>query len=327
MTGELTKAAAVTRAAELRGLAKRLGRAARSQATRDAYGKDFERFTAWCRQDELQALPAAPETVGLYIAHLYAKRPALSTGTIERAIAGIAYQHRLAGHQLDRGHPAISHVLAGAKRERKSRPKGKRPIIGDELRRVLEVCRDDFAGKRNRAMLLVGFFGALRGSELVGIEVGHLTESPAGYRLLIPSSKGDQEGEGQYIGLPRQKEPNLCPVRAVKAWLQTADIETGPVFVRLNSRGQPEIFGKPMTDRSWRRIVKELAHRAGFSAQEVAEISGHSLRAGHITTGYLKNVDEERLQRQARQKDPRTTRRYNRQATVFVANSADGLMD
>jgi hypothetical protein len=157
VTGEVTKAAPIP-AADLARLAAKLGRPARAQAPRDAYAKDFAGFSAWCRQAEHQALPAAPATVGLYIAYLFARRPVLSTATIERAVAGIAYQHRLAGHQLDRGHPAIAEVLAGAKRERKHRPKGKRPIIGADLRRVLEVCREDFksfllsAGKRSLSL-------------------------------------------------------------------------------------------------------------------------------------------------------------------------------
>lgn len=327
MSTELTKPGALSQAAELARLAVKLGRAARSAATRGAYAGDFARFSAWCRQEGHQPLPATPATIGLYIANLFSQKPAVSTATIERAVAGIAFQHRLAGHQLDRSHPAIADVLAGVKRQRKARPREAKPIIADELRRMLEVCGGDPAGQRNRAMLLVAFFGALRGSELVSIELDHLTESPAGYKLLIPSSKGDQEGQGQYIGLPRQDEAGLCPVRALKAWLQAADIDSGPVFVRLNSRGQPEIYGKALSDRAWRLIVKDLAHRAGFSAAEVASISGHSLRAGHITTGYMKEVPEWALQKQARHRDSRTTRRYNRQATVFVGNSAKGLMD
>jgi integrase len=322
-----TKPSELTPAADLARVAADLGRASRSAGTRKAYAGDYARFSAWCRQEGHQSMPAAPAVVGLYIAALFASKPPASIATIERAIAGIAYQHRIAGHGLDRQHPAIADVLSGARRQRKAPPKQTRPIISDELRRLLEVCPDSPVGRRNRAMLLIGFYGALRGSELVAIELAHLTESPNGYRLLIPSSKGDQEGQGQYIGLPRHDEARLCPVKALKAWLQAADIDQGPVFVRMNNRGQPEIYGKALTDRAWRLIVKDLAKRAGFKPEEVLEISGHSLRAGHITTGYMKQVPEWALQKQARHVDARTTRRYNRQATVFVGNSAKGLMD
>ncbi|HVJ35193.1 MAG TPA: site-specific integrase [Terriglobia bacterium] len=312
---------------ELARVAADLARASSSPETRKAYDRAYARFAAWCGQGGHSPLPTTPAIVGLYIAHLFSLKPARSIATIELAVAGIAYRNRMAGHALDRRHPAIAAVLAGCKRKRKQPPRQARPIVADELRRVLEVCRDDFAGKRNRALLLVAFYGALRGSELVGMKVEHLTESPAGYRLLIPSSKGDQEGEGQYIGLPRQSVAALCPVCAIKTWLQAADIESGPVFVRLDRRGRPEIYGNALTDRAWRMIVKELAKSAGFAPEDVAYMSGHSLRAGHITTGYLKEVDEAQLQKQARHRDPRTTRLYNRQATVFLANSAKGLMD
>jgi integrase len=323
---ELTHASPIARrAADLARKAADLGRAATAPKTRTAYTGDWSRFQRWCRELQLAAMPAAPETIGLYIAALLEAGKAPST--IDRAISAIAHQHRMNGTPLNRKHPAIAAVLSGAKRILKRPVKQVRPLVASDIRLLLEVCGQNRVGKRNRALLLTGFAGALRGSELVGLTLEQLVESKDGYQLTLSSSKGDQEGRGQVTGLPRDDlNPNLCPVRALKAWIAAADIDAGPIFYQVNARDQVESFGAALTDRSLRRILKELARRAGFKPAEIAQISGHSLRAGHITTGYLHDVAEPDLQAQARHQDPKTTRRYYRPATVFSKNSARGLL-
>jgi len=323
--GPLHRPPVVERAADLARKAAALGRASKADNTRKGYAGDGKRFTAWCQHLGLPAMPAAPETIGLYIAALVEAGKAAST--IDRAVSAIAHLHKLQGHPLNRKHPAIADILAGARRTVKYAPRQARPLVAGDIRRLLEVCSNNLAGIRNRALLLVGFAGALRGAELVGLTVEDLRESAGGYTLRLASSKGDQEGRGQLVGLPRDDlNPNLCPVRAVKAWLKAADIEAGPIFFPINKRDQVELFGNPLSDRSLRKILKRLAARAGLKPDEVALTSGHSLRAGHLTTGYLNEVEERALQDQARHKDPKTTRRYFRPATVFQGNSAKGLL-
>ncbi len=305
--------------------AAELGRAAKAPRTLAAYRADWQAFVAWCQDRGLGFLPAEPQTLGLYIADRSRGIAQLNPRSLERAIAGILYRHRLEGHALDRRHSAIAEVLAGAKREKPNPLRQALPLTAPRLKRLLEACGQDIVGIRDRALLLTGFYGALRRSELVGIDLEHLQEEGGGYRLVIPRSKTDQEGEGALVGLPRAGEESLCPVLALEAWLRHADIDGGPVFRGIDRWGRVSLYR--LSERAVNLILKSLAKSAGFSKAEIAGISGHSLRAGHITQAYEKNVAEAQIQSQARHRNPASTRRYNRAATLFSQSSAKGLLE
>lgn len=211
-----------------------LGKAAKSPNTRKAYDSDWRAIRAWCASHQLAPLPAAPATIGLYIAALGSGAGARAPSTIERVLAGIAHQHRMKGLAFDRKHPAIADVLAGLERTRRRPVQQKAPLMPDLLRRLLDTCGEDLAGYRDRALLLLQFNGALRRSELVDVDVEHLKENKDGYLLTLPWSKGDQEGQGIILGIPRAGNTDLCPVQAIKEWLHYADIDSGPVFRRIN---------------------------------------------------------------------------------------------
>lgn len=317
---ELTKAG-LTKTAET---AADLGRAAKSANTRRAYDADWRAFRAWCSSNKLDALPADPATVGLYIAAIGTGAGALAPSSIERALAGISAQHRLKGFPFDRRHPAIADVLSGLKRSVRRAVKPKAALTADRLKPVLDMCGNDLAGVRDRAVLLLGFCGALRRSELVGIDVEHLGDTKDGYLLTLPFSKTDQEGKGEVIGIPRSTSRDLCPVRAIKDWLRLADIDGGPVFRRVTRWGAVEL--DRLTDQSVALIVKKRAKAAGLRPAEVAGLAAHSLRAGFITTAYEKDVPEQATQRHVRHKRADTTRRYNRVASAFKGNPAKGLL-
>jgi integrase len=311
--------------AEVAQTAAQLGKAAKSANTRRAYDGDWRAFRAWCAEHHLGPLPAAPATVGLYIAALGSGAGARSPTTIERALAGIAHQHRMKGLAFDRRHPAIADVLAGLKRTRRRAVKQSAALMPPLMRKLLEVCGEDLPGLRDRAILLLGFSGALRRSELVGVDVEHLKENRDGYLLTIPWAKTDQEGQGIILGIPRGNHADVCPVQAIKEWLYYADIDGGPVFRRINRWGTVEL--DRLGAQSVALIVKRRAQAAGLAHAEIAALSGHSLRAGFVTTAYDKDVPEHATQRHARHKKVETTRRYNRVVSAFKGNPAKGLLE
>jgi integrase len=302
-----------------------LARAAKAENTQRAYDADWRRFDAWCAGRGLNPMPADPVTVGLFIADVTAGVAGLAPATIDRMVSGIAAAHRAGGFMLDRRHPAIADVLQGLRRTKRATRKRAAPIMPDALAKLLEACEGDLRGLRDRAIILLGWTGALRRSEITGVDREHLTEHPEGLLLHLPSSKGDQEGEGVTLGIPFAKRPTLCPVRALNAWLEAADIDGGPVFRRINKWGAVEL--DRLTDQSVRLILKRRAKAARLPAAELARISGHSLRAGFITTAYEKDVPEQATQRHARHKKADTTRSYNRVVSAFKQNAAKALLD
>jgi integrase len=300
-----------------------LARAAKSENTRRAYDADWRRFDEWCRSRKLVSLPAEPVTVGLFIADLSAGAGGLAPSTIDRMISGLVAAHRAKGLALDRRHPAIADVLRGLKRKKRGQRKQAAPLMQDALAKVLEACGGDRRGLRDRALILLGWGGALRRSELVGIDVEHLAETPEGYLLSIEASKTDQEGQGVTLGIPKGKR-GLCPVEAVKAWLAAADIDAGPMFRRINRWGAVE--RDRLTDQSVRLILKERAKAADLPPADIARLSGHSLRAGFITSAYDRDVPEQATQRHVRHKKADTTRGYNRVVSAFKQNPAKMLL-
>ncbi len=306
-------------------LAVDLARAAKSANTRRAYAADWARFTEWCRVKRLDPLPADPVTVGLFIADLSAGRGGLAPSTLDRMVTGICAQHRAKGLLLDRRHPAIAHVLQGLKRTKRAQKRRAAPLVQADLGLVLDALGDDLRSLRDRALLLLGWSAALRRSELVAIDVAHLTDTRDGILLFLPASKTDQEGEGATLGIPFAKKKGRCPVRAIKAWLDAADIDDGPIFRRINKWGAVE--RDRLTDGSVARILKKRGKIAGLPAAQLERTSGHSLRAGFITTAYDKEVPEQATQRHARHKSADTTRSYNRVASAFKQNAAKAIFD
>nr|WP_298689512.1 site-specific integrase [uncultured Dongia sp.] len=301
-----------------------LGRAAKSDNTRRAYDADWRSFRSWCATNHFDPLPASPATIGLYIAAIGTGAGAKAPSSIERALAGISSQHRLKGFPFDRRHPAVADVLSGLKRSVRRAKRPKAALTADRMLPVIEVCGRDLAGVRDRALLLLGFSGALRRSELVGVDVEHLAETKDGYLLTLPFSKTDQDGQGAVLGIPRSPNADLCPVTAIKAWLRLADIDGGPVFRRVTRWGAVEL--DRLSDRSVALIVKSRAMAAGLRPVDVAKLAGHSLRAGFITTAYEMDVPEQATQKHVRHKRADTTRGYNRVASAFKGNPAKGLL-
>jgi len=290
----------------------------KSASTRRVYRSDWQIFIAWCSARGLEPLPATPETVARFLSS--EATAGVKASTLGRRAAAIGYAHKLAGYRdPPSGAEAVKAVLRGIRRRFGTAPTRKSPATADLIGEMLKHCPDTLAGKRDRALLALGFAGAFRRSELVALEVADLAEVPDGLRVTIRKSKTDQEGAGQEIAIPRGYR--LRPVEAVEMWLAAAEINSGPVLraVLKGNRLQPE----PLTDRSVAKIVKRYACLAGL---EPAQFAGHSLRAGFITSAAESGATVLRIADQSRHKSLDVLRSYVRRADMFKDHAGAGFL-
>lgn len=287
-------------------------RASRAANTLRAYASDWADFSAWCAQEGLCALPASEATVGVYLA---ARARTLSVATLARRLASIAAVHREADAPIPTG-GRCAEVWAGIRRSKGVAQTGVAPVRTQELRALLATCGGDLLGLRDRALLLVGFAGAFRRSELVALDVADIAEDDAGLTVTIRQSKTDQEGAGVTIGLPRGVRPDTCPARALAAWLDAAGIGEGPVFRSVDRHGN---VGDRLSGRAVALVVKRHVEAAGIDPERYA---GHSLRAGLATSAAQAGVGLQDIAAQTRHKSLEMVRRYIRQAELFTNNAA-----
>ena len=295
--------------------------AADAPATLRAYAADLAHFKAWCEAHDFQPMPASPETVGAYLA---AAGLGYALPTLRRRVAAIARAHRIAKHPLDTSHPAIRETLRGIARTHGEPARRSAALTTAEIRRLVEVCGDDLAGLRDRALLLIGFAGALRRSELVGLDVAHVRPTPTGLRLLIPRSKTDAAGEGAEIGITRGTQEDTCPVRALRAWLRAAEIGDGPVFRRVTQWGT--VGRKRLHPDAVRQILARRAAAAGIRGTLLEPVTPHGMRAGFVTTAYRNGVPDEEIMGHTRHRSLTTMRSYVRRAKLGNA-SPSGKLD
>lgn len=300
-------------------------RESRAANTRRAYASDWSAFVAWCDGAGLASLPAAPETVALYLA---AQAATLRPGTLARRLVAIAAAHRAAGQQLDTRHAAVRETFAGIKRTHGTAQQGKAPAVVAELRRMVDAQPDTLAGTRNRALLLVGFAGAFRRSEIAGLNVEDLAFTTEGLVVTLRRSKTDQAGEGRKVGVPYGSTPSTCPVRAARAWIDAAGITAGAVFREIATGGQLAApytdaagrqRGERLSDKSIANIVKAAAKAAGLDASRYA---GHSLRAGLATSAAAAGVSERAIMKTTGHRSVAMVRRYIRDGELFRENAA-----
>ena len=281
----------------------------KSAGTRRAYRADWRIFAAWCAERGLDPLPATPETVARFLSAQ--ANEGAKASTIGRRAAAIGYAHKLAGHsEPPTNAEMVKSVMRGIRRAIGAAPKQKAPATADLVRAMLDACPDTLQGKRDRALLALGFAGAFRRSELVALEVADLAEVPDGLRVTVRRSKTDQEGLGQEIAIPRGYR--LRPVEAVQAWLAAAEISSGPVFRPVLKGGR--VQAEPLTAHSVAAIVKRYAELAGL---DPAQFAGHSLRAGFITSAADSGAALLRIADQSRHKSLDVLRGYVRRADMF----------
>jgi site-specific recombinase XerD len=273
---------------------KRIANESKAKNTRLAYRSDWRVFERWAESMGLEAYPAAPKTIALYIAHLQKLRR--KPATVARHLTSIKKYHQLAGAD----HPITEHVrelLAGVRRLEGIYPSKKRPITLEVLRRCLEQSSSDFIGIRNKAILLVGWAGAFRRSELAAMTCEDLEDDEKGIIVTIRKSKTDQIGKGRRVGLPFvDHDHSLCAPRALRRWRDLSRIRTGPIWRRVGKHGRGSLYcwtdENAITGKNIALIVKEMVKAAGY---DPAHYAGHSLRAGLCTTLAVAGIEERRI--------------------------------
>ena len=295
--------------------AEAYARASRSPATKRAYTHDWQHFQTWCSDNQYSSLPATPETVANYLATLADQGRAVATLT--RRIAAISQAHQLAGHPSPTRDERVRTVMKGIKRTIGVAQTQKAPATIEVLRVLIEHIGEGLLGTRNRALLLVGFAGAFRRSELVSLDVGDVVFVPAGMVITLRQSKTDQEKEGVKKAIPCGVFPATCPVRALQAWVRTANITSGPIFRPLDRHGN--IKQLRLTSQSVALVIKRYAALAKL---DVADFAGHSLRAGFATTAGAARVAERDIMRQTGHQSVQMVRRYIREGELFRDNAA-----
>ena len=297
--------------------AARFAAAEKAHTTRRAYRTDFRIFSAWCQERELDPLPASPAAVAAYLAYEVGQN--LRPSTLGRRLAAIQFAHRSAGHEPPTNDEAVKATLRGIRRTLGIARTRKAPATANRAKAMARAVPDSLVGIRDRAILLLGFAGAFRRSELVALDVADIQPSDSGLRVTIRRSKVDQEGEGAVIAIAPGSTD--CPARALTAWLNAAGIGEGPVFRPINKVGK--VSSARLSDRSVANIVKAYADRAGLDGRM---FSAHSLRSGFLTSAAANGASIFKMMDVSRHKSADTLRGYVQDAELFKDHAGSGLL-
>jgi integrase len=282
-----------------------------AEATVRAYTADFEHFENWCRTHGFTSMPASPDTVGAYLA---SSGEGYALSTLRRRVAAIAHVCRLKGYTLDTRARPIRGTIKGIARNHGEPSRRAAALTTEEVKQLCAVCDDSLTGMRDRALFLVGFAGALRRSELVGLDVGHVKWTDEGMILLIMRSKTDQHGMGAEIAIVPGSVEETCPVRVLKRWLAAAKISSGPIFRKVGAAGH--IQKHRLKPDAVRQILLKRAAIAGITGTRREPISPHGLRAGFVTTAYKNGARDEEIMEHTRHRSYVTMRGYIRRAKL-----------
>ena len=304
--------------------------AARSPETKRAYASDFRLFEQWCGQAGLCSLPATVSTIGLYMTDL--ATGGAKVATISRRLAAISFCHkenRLPSPCSMKADRQLAQVYAGIRKTRGTKQEGKAAVSLSLIRRMVDIAEGGpFTASRDRALILIGFAGGLRRSELAGIRCEHLQPHARGITITLPRSKTDQEGQGREVEIARGSQPEhtplsecTCPVRALDQWLRQAGIESGPVFRKVN-RGE-NVQKAALNPASVAWIVKRALGRAGV--RDLHRYGAHSLRAGFATTAFDNGVPEFKIRQQTGHKTSRMLEKYIRSERKARQEAAGSL--
>ena len=309
-------------------------RMAKAENTRRAYRAAVRAWCAWCARHDLSPLPACGQDVAAFLAGERGRK--LSPETIKLRRAAIRYLHRAAGCPVPTDDVCVSETLAGIRREAAKKgllPRKKVAATVTILRRLLAPIPDDLRGLRDRAVLLVGFAGALRRSELAAIRFEQLEKTDRGIRLTLPQTKGEQT-DAVTVPLP-YGDTELCPVRALELWQQAAGLTEGPVFRRIwlslsrraaglgKSPALSRIGSGAITPQTVAQIVQARAMAAGFGRHD---LGGHSLKRGALTTGMDRGIHPAKLKRLGRHKSFDVLGEYLEFGDLFEGHPLSGVL-
>ena len=270
-----------------------------------AYQADFKDFSAFCAKNGLNSMPTEPKILSIYLTHLASSS---KFSTLKRRIASISVIHKMKGHYLDTKHPIIMENLHGIKRVRGTNQKAKKPILINDLKLIIQAI--DKEKIRDKALILLGFAGGFRRSELVSIYHEDLEFVPEGLKILIKRSKTDQSGEGIVKAIPYFDNQEFCPVITLKNYINSKFVD--------NNEGK--IF--KISDKSVALIIKKYAQKAGLDPSRYA---GHSLRSGFATTAAEFGAEERNIMAMTGHKTTQMVRRYIQEANLFKNNALNKI--
>jgi len=290
-----------------------------STSTRRVYASGLRDFRTWCERQGLEHLPAQPEVVAAYLAELADQGRSVSL--IQQRAAALRWAHEAKGFDSPTASKGVRAVLQGIRREKGVAPNKKRAATAELVASMVgRVDRSTMLGKRDAALLLLGFASAMRRSELVGLEVADFEEVSGGLLVTLRRSKTDQTGQGQQRAIPHGHTPELCPVKALGEWLEAAGIKEGPLFRSVNRHGT---VGKSLSGRAVALVVKKHAEAAGLDA---ADFAAHSLRAGFVTSAAARGARSERIMDHTGHQSLATVRGYMRPSSAFADHAGEGLL-
>jgi len=282
-----------------------------------AYKADFKDFSAFCARNGLSSIPTEPKILSLYLTHLSSTS---KFSTLKRRIASISVIHKMKGHYLDTKHPIIMENLHGIKRVKGSNQKAKKPILINDLKLIINVI-DQYSSNcglhelegnskliRDKAIILVGFSGGFRRSELVNIDYEDIEFVTEGVKIFIKRSKTDQSGEGMIKAIPYFDNKSFCPVLALKYWIEYSEIKSGKLF--------------DISDKSVSLIIKKYASLAGLDPNKYG---GHSLRSGFATSAAESGAEERNIMAMTGHKTTQMVRRYIQEANLFKNNALNKI--
>jgi len=285
----------------------------KSVNTLRAYRSDFKDFSTFCAKNGLSSMPTEPKILSLYLTHLSATS---KFSTLKRRIASISVIHKMKGHYLDTKHPIIMENLHGIKRVKGTNQKAKKPILINDLKLIINVIdQSDLEGSKNirnkirdKAIILVGFSGGFRRSELVNIDYDDIEFVSEGIKIFIKRSKTDQSGEGMIKAIPYFDNKIFCPVLALKNWFDNCEIKSGKIF--------------DISDKSVALIIKKYASLAGLDSNKYG---GHSLRSGFATSAAESGAEERNIMAMTGHKTTQMVRRYIQEANLFKNNALNKI--
>ena len=297
-------------------------KSSKAHNTIKAYKSDFNDFGLFCAKNGFKSLPSEPSTVSLYLTFLSTKDIKIST--LKRRLVSIGVIHKLKGHYLDTKHPSIIENLMGIKRRKGSIQKGKKPILINSLKKIINVIdqniKDEIKKFRDRSILLVGFSGGFRRNEIVSLDYDDLDFVTEGLKITLKKSKTDQYGKGSVKGLPYFKNSEYCPVISIKKWLEISEINSGPVFRRF-TKGL-KLSENRLTDQTVALLIKEYLNLAGIDNKNY---SGHSLRSGFATSAAESGAEERSIMAMTGHKSTEMVRRYIKEANLFKNNALNKI--
>ena len=289
-----------------------------SKSTRKFYAIDWRIFTSWCELYQFKTMPASATTIAAFIAHQADNH--IAPSTLNRRLAAIKLAHESAGYDdSPTKDKLVQATLSGIKRTSQRVIEKKAPATAERLESMIRFCPDTLAGLRDKALLLLGFAGAFRRSELVALTVKDIERTPEGMKVTIRKSKTDPEGKGQVIAIPNGARFRI--VEALLAWLNVANIHEGYLFRSIKKGGLVQSMA--LTDRSVANIVKLYADKAGLTADD---FSGHSLRSGFLTSAASAGASPFKMMEISRHKSIETLAGYIRSENLFAEHAGEKFL-